>query len=258
VTAQDETTTSTYTITVTRAPSSVATLAGLTLSTGTLSPAFATSTTTYTTSVANETSSITVTPTVTDATATVKVNGTSVTSGSASGPIALAVGSNTITVLTTAQDGTTNSTYTITVTRAAPSTISSFASWAAGKGLSDTTPGGDPDKDGLPNALEYVLGGDPAVPDSGIAPVATVSGENIVFSFQRIDASETADLTLRVEASTNLADWTETYTIGADTTSSSPGVAVSENGASADTITVTIPRSGAPAKFVRASAIVTP
>ena len=134
----------------------------------------------------------------------------------------------------------------------------SFTSWVSGLGLSDPSAGGDPDMDGLPSALEYVLGGNPAQPDSGILPVATVSGENIVFTFQRADASETTDLTLQVEASTNLADWNETYTIGADTASSSPGVVVSENGASADTITVTIPTSGIPAKFVRARVIVTP
>jgi small neutral amino acid transporter SnatA (MarC family) len=47
------------------------------------------------------------------------VNGTIVTSGSASGAIPLNVGPNTITVLVTAQDGTTTQSYTITVTRAA-------------------------------------------------------------------------------------------------------------------------------------------
>ena len=48
----------------------------------------------------------------------VKVNGTDVTSGSASQPIALNVGANTITTIVTAQDGFAAQTYTITVTRA--------------------------------------------------------------------------------------------------------------------------------------------
>ena len=117
VTAQDETTTSTYTVTVTRAPSAVATLASLALSAGTLSPAFATEALAYTAIVTHATTSITVTPTVTDATATIKVNGVGETSGAASAPIPLVVGSNTITVLVTAQDGTTQSTYTVTVLR---------------------------------------------------------------------------------------------------------------------------------------------
>jgi len=97
--------------------SSVATLSSLELSSGTLTPTFVPATQFYTASVANATTSMTITPSVTDATATIKVNGTTVTSGAASGAISLVVGSNTITVLVTAQDGTTTSTYTITVTR---------------------------------------------------------------------------------------------------------------------------------------------
>jgi hypothetical protein len=95
-----------------------ATLSSLALSSGTLSPSFASGTTSYTASVTNATSSITVTPTTTDGTATVKVNGTTVTSGSASGNISLNVGANTITTVVTAGDGTTTQTYTVTVTRA--------------------------------------------------------------------------------------------------------------------------------------------
>ncbi|WP_307298148.1 MULTISPECIES: cadherin-like beta sandwich domain-containing protein [unclassified Paenibacillus] len=120
VTAQDGTTTKTYTITVTRAGSSNADLSALSLSAGTLSPAFASGTTNYTASVGNATTSLTVTPTVADGTASVKVNGVTVTSGNASGAIPLNVGSNTITTVVTAQNNTTK-TYTITVTRSASS-----------------------------------------------------------------------------------------------------------------------------------------
>jgi PKD repeat protein len=122
VTAQDGTTTVTYTITVTRAASSNANLSNLVVSTGTLAPVFASGTIAYTLSVPFSTSSMTVTPTVTDAAATIKVNTVTVASGSASGSLALAVGSNTVTTVVTAQDGTTTKTYTITVTRAAGST----------------------------------------------------------------------------------------------------------------------------------------
>ncbi|MCY9597385.1 hypothetical protein PC41400_08855 [Paenibacillus chitinolyticus] len=120
VTAQDGTTQKTYTITVTRAAplSTNANLNNLTLSTGTLNPAFASGTTSYTAGVANNVSSINVTPTVADGTATVKVNGSTVTSGSPSS-VPLNVGANLINVVVTAQDGTTQKTYTLTVTRAA-------------------------------------------------------------------------------------------------------------------------------------------
>jgi len=122
VTAQDGTTTTTYTIVVTRAASSDATLSNLVISDGTLAPAFASGTASYAASVANTTTSITVTPTATDPTSTITVNGTAVASGSASGPLALNVGTNTISVVVTAQDGTTTGTYTISVSRA-PSSI---------------------------------------------------------------------------------------------------------------------------------------
>jgi len=117
VTAQNGTTTETYTIIVTRAPSANAALANITISSGALSPAFATGTTSYTASVSNATTSVKVTPTTADATATVTVNGIAVTSGTASGSIALVVGPNTITTKVTAQDGTTTDTYTVTITR---------------------------------------------------------------------------------------------------------------------------------------------
>src|SRR5690606_34014361 len=59
--------------------------------------------------------------------ATITVNGTAVTSGNASGAIALNVGSNTITTVVTAQDGTTTKTYTVTVNRAnIPAPVISF------------------------------------------------------------------------------------------------------------------------------------
>ena len=121
VTAQDGTTIQTYTVTVTRAAavSNNANLSALTLSAGTLVPVFASASLNYTDAVANAVASITVTPTVADATATVKVNGTTVTSGSASGSIALVVGANPISIAVTAQDGTTIQTYIVTVTRAA-------------------------------------------------------------------------------------------------------------------------------------------
>ncbi|MGV3638996.1 MAG: cadherin-like beta sandwich domain-containing protein [Adhaeribacter sp.] len=101
--------------------SSNANLSALTLSAGTLSPAFAAGTTSYTASVPNTTSSVNVTATLADSKASLKVNGTAVTSGSAAS-VPLAVGSNTITVLATAEDGTTK-TYTLAITRAVPAIV---------------------------------------------------------------------------------------------------------------------------------------
>ncbi len=120
VTAQDGTTIHTYTIAVNRAGalSNDASLSGLTISNGTLMPAFASTTLGYTDSVGNAVASVTVTPATSDANATLTVNGIAVTSGSASGAIALAVGANNINIIVTAQDGTTMQTYTVAVNRA--------------------------------------------------------------------------------------------------------------------------------------------
>ncbi|WP_168735686.1 cadherin-like beta sandwich domain-containing protein [Cohnella fermenti] len=117
VTAQDGTTTKTYTINATRTISSNADLSGLTLSSGILSPAFAAGENDYTASVGNDVSSITVTPTLADSSAAVTVNGVTVDSGTASDALPLVVGVNTIEVLVTAEDGTENP-YEVTVTRA--------------------------------------------------------------------------------------------------------------------------------------------
>ena len=135
VKAQDGSTTKTYSVAVTRAPSSDATLGGFALSgPTTATPAFNATVTSYAASVAHAMSSITVTPTSGDGLSTmqVRVNGgalSTVASGSESGSLALNVGDNPIDVIVTAQDGTTTKTYTITVTRAPSSdaTLSGFA-----------------------------------------------------------------------------------------------------------------------------------
>ncbi|WP_240417189.1 cadherin-like beta sandwich domain-containing protein [Paenibacillus periandrae] len=103
-----------------QALSTNANLSNLTLSQGSLSPPFAAGTISYTSAVANAVSSIEVTAILADSNATVKLNGSAAASGSAV-TIPLNIGSNTITILVTAQDGTTQKTYTVTVNRAASS-----------------------------------------------------------------------------------------------------------------------------------------
>jgi len=123
VTASDGTTTRTYAIALTRAPSSNALLNAISINpfstltnTGTVG-----STTTYTGSIGNAIASVMLTPTAADANAAITVNGAVVASGAASGPIVLPGGqgaSTTITLVVTAQDGTTTHTYAVTLTHA--------------------------------------------------------------------------------------------------------------------------------------------
>ena len=124
VTAQDSVTTKTYTVTLTRAappPSDNADLDGLTISPGTLSPAFSSSVITYAASVGNSVTEVTLTPTASHGSATITVNNsTTVASGAGYTADNLNVGTNTLTVTVTAQDSVTTKTYTVTLTRAAP------------------------------------------------------------------------------------------------------------------------------------------
>jgi len=118
--------------------SSNANLSSLTLSAGTLTPAFASATTSYTASVM-AVPSITVTPTVSDAGATVTVNTTAVTSGSASGAINLNPGDNTITVTVTAADLITTKTYTVIVHRWAGYTAGNLVLFQADSATGNNT-----------------------------------------------------------------------------------------------------------------------
>lgn len=103
--------------------SSNAALASLTLSNGTFTSAFSSSTFSYSASVLNSISSITLTPLAADANASITVNGTSAVSGSAYGPIDLAEGTNLITTIVTAPDTVTQKTYVTTVTRTSIPTL---------------------------------------------------------------------------------------------------------------------------------------
>ena len=142
-----------------------ATLSGLTLSEGRLTPAFPGGTTDYTASVGYTVSRITVTPTTTDGGATVAFldSGDAALAdadGNANGhQVDLAVGENAVKVKVTAADGVTTETYTVTVTRTAEDTllnpplsdpaaaVKSSAVYSAtfrGAWTTDVTPGGIP------------------------------------------------------------------------------------------------------------------
>jgi len=94
-------------------------VSNLTINAGTLSPAFAAGTRSYTTSVDNAVSNISFTLTF-DPTATAKIDGSVASNGTPSIGVPLRVGSNTINIVVTAQDGVTRNTYTVTVYRGEP------------------------------------------------------------------------------------------------------------------------------------------
>ncbi len=101
---------------VLKIPSSNTNLNEISLSNGTLDPAFSSALSNYTASVSNDVSWIKVTPTLEDNKATVTVNGTIVENSNSSDIINLNIGSNIIIIVVTAEDSSTK-TYSITVKR---------------------------------------------------------------------------------------------------------------------------------------------
>ena len=214
VTSQDGNMTSTYTVTVTRAPS-VATLSGLTVSGGTLSPGFGSSTTAYNVGLPGVTASVTVTPTVADANATVKVNGTTVTSGAASAAIPLAAGINTLTVTVTAQDGVTYTTYVLTIDN------SSYGVW---KGSAFTNPAdlnnlavsgemATPAQDGITNLIKYALAIDPMQFGTSRMPTVSLRDGYLTLTYRK--NKQALDVAYAVQSSASLTSngWGEATTI---------------------------------------------
>ena len=237
-----------YTVTVTRI-SNVSTLAGLGLSAGILSPIFTAGTTAYTTNVSNAMSSITVTPTVTDTTASVKVNGTTVASGSASGSISLGSSSvNTITVVVTAQDGNTTTTYTVTIDNT-PFGIWQKNTFTNPADLADPAISGDlatPAHDGITNLVKYALALEPMTCGTGNLPTMTQQDGYLALTYRK---SKTAtDVTYTVQAADTLDGnaWAPATTVLSQT-DPTPG------GGSYWMVTVrdTVPYAGQSARFMR-------
>ena len=112
-----------------------ANLKALSLSDGTLSPAFNAATTSYTASVGNAVRTVTVTATANDADASV--------TQSPANPVALAVGVTRITVTVTAEDGTEGD-YTLRVTRDAPGVSSDADLGALSLSEGELSPDFDP------------------------------------------------------------------------------------------------------------------
>ncbi|MGO4695949.1 cadherin-like beta sandwich domain-containing protein [Paenibacillus sp. 2TAB26] len=121
VTAEDRATVNQYVLTVYR-QSNDANLSSLSLSAGTLSPLFEAGIYSYSAEVGSNQSAITLTPSAagTNVSIAVSVNGSSyqsVTSGSASAPLPLEAGLNTIAIRVTAEDRATVNQYVLTVYR---------------------------------------------------------------------------------------------------------------------------------------------
>lgn len=214
-----------------------ANLSALTASQGTLSPAFVANTLTYSTTVPNSASVITFTPTSASSAATILVQGSAVTSGATSNSIALAVGTNTITILVTAEDGVTTRSYSVSVTR--ETAVQSWRqSWyGSSSATGDSADEADPFNTGVPNLLVLAFFGpsqDPATARVSQLPQPQVSGGTMFFSFTQ--PSGVSGITYGAEWSTSMKSG-EWYPV-TDTGSGSQHV-------------FSIPMSGIPRTFLR-------
>lgn len=138
----------------------------------------------------------------------------------------------------------------VTHQRSALAVLDAYQRFLADHALDPGLPGSggvadDPDGDGLPNALEFVLGGDPG--DAAHAPLPSLAiegGNTLVFTYARhVDADSL--FTLSVERSANLGLW-ETLVPGTGGVS----VTVSAPQADHELVTVRAPYAG-PSVFYR-------
>jgi alpha-galactosidase len=138
------------------------------------------------------------------------------------------------------------------------SSANAYASWSA-TNAANTTPEQDQDNDGVNNAVEYVLGGSSLTNDLSKLPTTAISGENVVYTFQRAQSSINASTALSIQVSPSLQAWPSQYNVGANTATSSPGVTVTQvASAGFDTVTLSIPRASDAQKFIRLQVTITP
>ena len=194
VTAEDGTTTETYTVTVT-VLSSDATLASLTLSGLTLDPEFDSATMAYTATVDASVEATTVEAMATDPSATIMGDG----------EMSLMVGENTVEVMVTAEDGTTTETYTVTVT-----VLSSDATLAS-LDLSDITL--DPEFDSA--TTMYTATVDASVEATTVEamatdPSATIMGDG---EMSLMVGENTVEVMVTAEDGTTMMTYTVTVTV---------------------------------------------
>ncbi|MEO7099864.1 MAG: Ig-like domain-containing protein, partial [Luteolibacter sp.] len=150
-----------------------------------------------------------------------------------------------------ANDGGANSAPAVVSITVAPVDHNKFGTWLSSFGLSGG-PGDDPDHDSINNAVEYVIGGNPAThSDVNLLPTITIvsadpdgnsiNSNYLLFTYRRTDSAHSdPNTTIQVQWGTSLSGaW--------NNASGTSGVVVLENdngaGEAIDLVSVYIPRS---------------
>jgi lysophospholipase L1-like esterase len=137
---------------------------------------------------------------------------------------------------------------------------SAFDIWAGtgtgGKGLTGAAAAfdADPDYDGIPNGIEFVIGGEPNPATAGsnsraLLPTAAASGNNLVFTYTRTHAAAYLNPVVEFDADM-LGAWT--------TATSGNATIAAVTGTMSDTVTVTIPKGSNKNLFARLKVVNTP
>lgn len=144
--------------------------------------------------------------------------------------------------------------YSAAIMATPTSVASAYSTWttSAGIGLTagmNNNPMDDPDRDGIPNMLEFALGGAPMSHSRAILPTMTMVGSNCVFEYSRSDVSQ-AGTSQVVEYSSDLRVWSQ---IAITDQSSGPVVVTAGN--PSDRVKVTIPATAGQKMFTRLKVI---
>lgn len=134
----------------------------------------------------------------------------------------------------------TSSAVTVTVGGSA----SAYATWAATQGLSAGVNDGatqDPDGDGLNNALEFVLGGNPLSASSAPKPAFAREGNTYTFTYE-VKTDALAEFLVSAQSSTDLAAWT-------DVVHGTGGATIATNPVDASTQRVVVTLPAGPARL---------
>ena len=136
-----------------------------------------------------------------------------------------------------------------------------YTTWAATNAPTGSSTD-DFDGDGVPNGVEYVLGGDKDTNDLDKLPVVGSDGTNMTFTFIRSKDSIKPDTAVAIQVDTDLIDWPTSgpdyYPVPDAPEANTPGVTVVDNApANTQTITLTIPMAPDAAKFARLNVIIT-
>ena len=119
-----------------------------------------------------------------------------------------------------------------------------YQKWIAPHSVADESMGGDSDRDGANNLMEFVLNGNPGISDTGIRPDLELNSPEFTFTYiRRIDSLGVPQV---VQYGSDLSEWEDVAipTVAGTTTVGAATVVVGEPASGTQTVTVRIPPSG--------------